>query len=139
MEVDIETGEVKIVKIVYVFDCGRAINPTTVEGQLQGGVAQAIGYSLTEDYVIDTRTGVLQSDNFNTYKLPSALDMPEVEVVIYEDPAPSGPFGARGVGHGTMVAVTPAILNAIYDATGVLVTEAPATPERILAGLKKGG
>jgi len=139
VEVDIETGEVKIAKIVYVFDCGKAINPTTVEGQLQGGIAQAIGYSLTEDYVVDGQTGVLQSDNFNTYKLPSALDMPEVEVVVYEDPAPSGPFGARGVGHGTMVAVTPAILNAIYDATGVLVTDAPATPERILAGLKKGG
>jgi len=137
VEVDVETGEVKIKKIVYVFDCGKAINPTTVEGQLQGGVVQAIGYALTEDYVVDTESGTLQSDNFNTYKLPSALDMPEIEVVIYEEAAPSGPFGARGVGHGTMIAVTPAILNAIYDATGIIVTEAPATPERILAALKK--
>ncbi len=139
VEVDTETGVVRVVKIVYVFDCGKAINPTTVEGQLQGGVAQSVGYALTEDYVVDTETGRLQSDNYNTYKLPSALDMPEIEVHLYEDPAPSGPFGARGVGHGTMVAVTPAIFNAIYDATGVLVTEAPATPERILAALKKNG
>ncbi len=139
VEVDMALGEVKILKILYVFDCGKAVNPATVEGQLEGGVAQSIGYVLTEDYKVNEKTGVVESDNFTTYRLVGTLDMPELEVVLYEDPVPSGPFGAKGLGHSTMIAVTPAIFNAIYDATGVLVTEAPATPERILAALKKEG
>jgi xanthine dehydrogenase molybdenum-binding subunit len=135
VEVDTETGEVKILKILYVADCGRAINPTTVEGQVQGGIAQSVGYSLTENYFINKQTGVLESDNFNSYKIPSALDMPETEVILYEEPVPSGPFGAKGVGHGTMNAVTPAIANAIYNAVGVFITDMPATPEKILKAL----
>ena len=90
-------------KILYVNDSGRAINPTTVEGQVEGGIAQSVGYCLTEDYVINKETGVLESDNFTTYKIPSTLDMPETEVILYEEPVPSGPFGAKGAGHGTMV------------------------------------
>ncbi len=133
---DTETGEVKVLKILYVNDSGRAINPATVEGQLEGGIAQSVGYCLTEDYVINKETGVLESDNFNTYKIPSALDMPETEVILYEEPVPSGPFGAKGVGQNTMIAVTPAIANAIYDAVGVFITDMPATPEKILEALK---
>jgi xanthine dehydrogenase molybdenum-binding subunit len=136
VEVDTETGEVEVLKITYVNDSGRAINPTTVEGQLEGGIAQSVGYYLTEDYFINRETGVLESDNFNTYKIPSTLDMPETEVILYEEPVPSGPFGAKGVGQCTMIAVTPAIANAIYDAVGVHVTDMPATPERILSALK---
>lgn len=136
VEVDTETGEVKVLKILYVNDSGRAINPATVEGQLEGGIAQSVGYCLTEDYFINKETGVLESDNFNTYKVPSALDMPETEVILYEEPVPSGPFGAKGVGQNTMIAVTPAIANAIYDAVGVFITDMPATPEKILEALK---
>ncbi|MEW6667307.1 MAG: molybdopterin cofactor-binding domain-containing protein [Thermodesulfobacteriota bacterium] len=137
VEVDTETGQVKILKITDITDVGRAINPTTVEGQVEGGIAQSVGYCLTEEYVINRKTGALESDNLNTYRLPSTLDMPETEVILYHAPVPSGPFGAKGVGQSAMIAVTPAILNAIYDAVGVFVREVPATPERILAALKR--
>ena len=136
VEVDIETGEVKVLKILYVADPGRAINPATVEGQLEGAIAQSLGYVLTEEYVSNRETGVLESDNLNTYKVPSILDMPETEVVLYEEPVPSGPFGAKGIAQGAMIAVTPSIANAIYDAVGVFITDMPATAERILEGLK---
>jgi xanthine dehydrogenase molybdenum-binding subunit len=136
VEVDIETSEVKILRILYVNDSGRVVNPATVEGQVEGGIAQGVGYCLTEDCVINKETGVLESDNFTTYKIPSALDMPEVDVILYEEPVPSGPFGAKGVGHGTTIAVNPAIANAIYDAVGVLITDMPATSEKIWKALK---
>ncbi len=137
VEVDTETGEVKVLKILYVADPGRAINPATVEGQLEGAIAQSLGYVLTEDYTLNKKTGALESDNFDTYKLPMTLDMPETEVVLYEKPVPSGPFGAKGIAQGAMAAVTPSIVNAIYDAVGVFITDMPATPEKILEGLKK--
>jgi xanthine dehydrogenase molybdenum-binding subunit len=137
VEVDTETGEIKVLKILYLADPGRAINPATVEGQLEGAIALSLGYVLSEDYIINRETGALESDNFNTYKLCSALDMPETEVVLYEKPVPSGPFGAKGIAQGAMAAVTPSIANAIYDAVGVFITDMPATPEKILQGLKK--
>jgi xanthine dehydrogenase molybdenum-binding subunit len=137
VEVDIETAEVKVLKILYVNDSGRVINPATVEGQVEGGIAQSVGYCLTEDYVTNKETGVFESANFTTYKIPSTLDMPETEVILYEEPVPSGPFGAKAVGHGTMIAVTPAIANAIYDAVGVFITNMPATPEKIFEALRR--
>jgi xanthine dehydrogenase molybdenum-binding subunit len=137
VEVDVETAEAKILKILYVNDSGRVINPATVEGQVEGGIAQSVGYCLTEDYVVNKETGVLESDNFTTYKIPSTLDMPETEVILYEEPVSSGPYGAKGVGHGTLSAVSPAIANAIYDAVGVFITDMPATPEKIFEALKK--
>ena len=136
VEVDTETAEVKVLRLLYVNDSGRVINPATVEGQVEGGIAQGVGYCLTEDCRINRETGVLESDNFTTYKIPSTLDMPETEVILYEEPVPSGPFGAKGAGHGTTVAVTPAIANAIYDAVGVFITDMPATPERILKAMR---
>jgi xanthine dehydrogenase molybdenum-binding subunit len=136
VEVDTETGVVKVLKILYVADPGTAINPSTVEGQLEGAVAQSLGYVLSEDYVVSKKTGVLESDNLNTYKLFATVDMPEIEVVLYEKAVPSGPFGAKGIAQGAMIAVTPSIANAIYDAVGVLITDMPATPERVLQGLK---
>ena len=137
VEVDIETAEVKILRILYVNDSGRVVNPATVEGQVEGGIAQGVGYCLTEDCVINKETGVLESDNFTTYKIPSTLDIPEMEVILYEEPVPSGPFGAKGVGHGTTIAVNPAIANAIYDAVGVFITDMPATSEKIWEALKR--
>lgn len=137
VEVDIETGEVDVLKILYVADPGRAINPTTVEGQLEGGAAQSLGYVLSEEYVNNSETGALESCNLNTYKLPSALDMPDIDVLLFEEHVPSGPFGAKGIGQGAMIAVSPSIANAIYNAVGAFVTEMPATAERILEGLKK--
>ena len=108
----------------------------TVEGQLEGSIMQGIGYGLTEDYVINQDTGVVESDNFTTYKIPSALDIPEIEVIIVEQPVPSGPFGAKSVGESGLIAIAPAIANAIYDAIGVRIKELPITPEKVLKALK---
>jgi len=137
-EVSVEktTGVVEVLKVLYVADAGRSINPATVEGQIEGAISQSIGLVLTEEYAVNSKTGALESDNLNTYKLPTALDMPDIEVVLYEEPVPSGPFGAKGVGQGAMVAVTPSIANAIYDAVGVLITDMPITPEKIVQALK---
>ena len=133
--VDVGTGEIKVEKLVLAHDIGRAINPTTVEGQLQGGISMGLGYALFEDASIDRQSGVMRGDNFNTYKLASALDMPELEVLLWEESAPSGPFGGKGVGMCGVHAVAPAIANALYDAVGVRVKELPLTPERILEAL----
>ena len=139
VEVDTETAEVKVLKITYVCDSGTIINPDTAEGQVEGGIAQALGYSLTESCAINRKTGVLESDNLTTYKIPSTFEIPEIEVIFYEEPVPSGPFGAKGIGHSTTIAVNPAIANAIYDAVGVFVTSMPATPEKIWEAMKRPG
>jgi xanthine dehydrogenase molybdenum-binding subunit len=136
VEVDTETGEVKVIKFITVVDCGKAVNPMTVEGQCEGGIQQGIGYGLTEDYVINKDTGVVESDNFTTYKMPGTLDMPETEVIIIDKPDPKGPFGAKGVGEPAMVGIAPAIANAVYDAVGVRITDLPVTPEKVLTALK---
>ena len=122
--------------IVIANDSGRAINPMTVEGQLEGGLAQGLGLALTEDYVIDKITGNLESNDFTTYKVPSSLDVPEIELVLVEKPDPTGPFGAKGVGEASPITTAPAIANAVYDAIGVRITEMPITPEKILKALK---
>jgi len=136
VEVDTETGEVKVIKFVTAVDCGKAVNPMTVEGQCEGGIQQGIGYGLTEDYVINKDTGVVESDNFTTYKMPGTLDMPETEVIIIDKPDPKGPFGAKGVAEPGLVGIAPAIANAVYDAVGVRITDLPITPEKVLAALK---
>jgi len=136
VEVDIETGEVDVLKMVVVNDSGRAINPMTVEGQLEGGAAQGIGYALHEDPVLDATTGRMLTDDFDTYKIPGSLDMPELETILLEQPDPTGPFGAKGVGEPGCVNQAPAIANAIYDAVGVRIWSLPMTPEKVLAALK---
>lgn len=139
VEINTETGRVKVIKFVTAIDCGKAINPMTVEGQLEGGMQQGIGYGLTEDYIINKDTGVVESDNYDTYKMPGILDMPETEVVIIDKPDPKGPFGAKGVGEPGMVGVAPAIANAIYDAIGVRIKDLPITPEKVLKALEEKG
>ena len=136
VEVDTATGEVKIVKLMLVQDSGRPINPTTVEGQLEGGMVLGIGYALYEDYYINPKTGVLGSDNYHTYRLPATVDIPDMEVVVLEEPVPSGPFGAKGVGMCGVMGIAPAIANAVYDAVGVRVKDMPMTPEKILKALQ---
>jgi xanthine dehydrogenase molybdenum-binding subunit len=136
VEVDTETGVVKVIRFITAVDCGKAINPMTVEAQCEGGIQEGMGYALTEEYVINKETGVVESDNFTTYKMPGTLDMPETDVIIIDKPDPKGPFGAKGVGEPALVGVAPAIANAIYDAIGVRITSLPITPERVLAALK---
>jgi len=136
VEVDTDTGGVKLLKMLVAQDSGRAINPMNVEGQLEGGAAQGIGYALTEDFAVAMNTGATLTDSFATYKIPTVLDLPEIEVIIVEKPVASGPFGARGVGELGANTIAPAIANAIYDAVGVRIKELPITPEKILKALQ---
>lgn len=135
VEVDTESGEVKLFKIVVGQDIGRAINPVTVEGQVEGGGIQSVGMALSEDFAIDKVTGVLESNNFTNYKVCTTLDIPEFEVILIEEPTPTGPFGAKSVGESGTIAVAPAIYNAIHDAIGVRIKNLPVTPEQIINGL----
>jgi xanthine dehydrogenase molybdenum-binding subunit len=139
VEVDVETGIIKVLKLVIAHDIGRAINPLTVEGCLEGGAAQGLGYALTEDLVIDRQTGKVVSDSFASYKMPSTLDMPEVQVILVEEPDPTGPYGAKGVGETGITNVAPSIANALYDAVGVRVHSLPLTPEKVLEALQARG
>ena len=137
--IDVQTGDLKIEKLVYVHDIGRAINPLVVEGQIQGGLAIGLGYALFEDQALDPKDGHLIADNYNKYRMPSALDLPDFDIVIYENPSLSGPFGAKGVGMSGVIGVPAAINTAIYDALGFYLTDMPFTPERILEGIHKHG
>jgi xanthine dehydrogenase molybdenum-binding subunit len=133
--VDTETGVMKVLKMVLVNDSGRSINPNVVEGQLEGGTSQGLGYALWEDPVLDRETGRLLSDDFDTYKIATTLDMPELDVILVEEPDPTGPFGAKGVGEPGCVNQAACIANAIYDAVGVRVWSLPITPEKVLKSL----
>ena len=132
--VDTETGQVKIEKIWAAHDVGKAINQQAIEGQIDGGVVQGIGYALTEE--LQQRDGFLLNNTLSTYIAPISVDIPEIEHIIVEVPQPSAPNGAIGIGEPTLVPVAPAIANAIADAIGVRMTQIPMTPERILKELK---
>ncbi|GAB4503531.1 MAG: xanthine dehydrogenase subunit D [Anaerolineales bacterium] len=136
VEVDIETGEVRVLRVVAADDLGKAINPNLVEGQIEGAVVQAQGYAMLEDF--KTKEGYVLTDQLSTYLIPTIHDIPEkVESVILEVPDPNGPWGARGVGELPFLATAPAIAAAVHDATGVWYDEFPLTPERVLRGLGK--
>jgi len=133
--VDLETGQVTVLKVTGAHDCGFAINRTQVEGQMQGSVSMGMGEALMEEVIYD-RCGNIVNTNLAEYKIPTSLDMPPLESIIVESIEPHGPFGAKEVGEGAIMPTIPAILNAIYDASGIRVTELPATPERILLSLR---
>ncbi|MCJ7684735.1 MAG: xanthine dehydrogenase family protein molybdopterin-binding subunit [Desulfobacteraceae bacterium] len=134
VEVDTETGEVKVLKLTNAFDVGRAINPDLVKGQITGGGVMGIGFALTEGLLIED--GRILNSSFADYRLLRACDVPEIVPIIVESNEPTGPFGAKGIGEGCMVNVASAISNAIYHATGVRLTDLCMTPETILQGLK---
>jgi CO/xanthine dehydrogenase Mo-binding subunit len=133
VEVDTVTGEVQVLGVWAAHDVGRAVNPRGVEGQIEGGVVQAIGQALMEDY--QTKDGHTTTPGFAKYILPTALDVPQITSVIVEDPDTIGPLGVKGIGEPAMVPTIPAVMNAIYDAVGVRITKLPATPERVLEAL----
>ena len=112
-----------------VDDVGRAINPTLIEGQIEGGVAQGIGMALMEEFFPG------KGENLHDYLIPSAGDVPPVESILIEDPSSIGPFGAKGIGEQAVIPTAPAILNAIYDAVGVRMRKVPATPDRVRAAI----
>ena len=137
VEVDTETGQTRVLRMVAVHDIGRAINPDGAEGQVEGGLHQGIGYGLIEDMAIDPRTGRTLNPNFVDYKLLTAQDMPEMQVAFIESADPLGPFGAKGVAEDAVCPTAPALVNAIYNAVGVRIKELPATAERVLAALQE--
>jgi CO/xanthine dehydrogenase Mo-binding subunit len=136
VEVDVETGAVRIVRLVSSHDVGRAINPLIVEGQILGGAVQGLGYALSEGFYFDPRTGTALNQWFLDLRTPSILDTPDVEPVIVELGEPTHPFGAKGCSEISYVGVAPAIANAIYHATGARVTELPMTPDVVLKALQ---
>lgn len=133
VEVDIRLGTVRVLNLHAAHDVGRAINPTQVEGQIHGGIAQGLGLALMEEYVAG------RTDNLHDYLIPTVGDMPEIVTYLIEDPEPLGPYGAKGVGEPALVATAPAILNAIHNATGVRPLQVPVTPDRLLALLNTAG
>jgi len=136
VEVDVETGEVNVLKLTSAFDVGRAINPDLVEGQITGGAVMGMGFALTEDLLV--QDGRILNSSFSDYRLLRACDAPDIVPIIVESNEPTGPYGAKGIGEGCMVNVASAIANAIWHATGVRLTELPMTPEKILQELAKG-
>jgi len=131
VKVDQETGQVEIQKYVIAMDVGKAINPMLLEGQLEGGVAMGLGYSLMEELHLDK--GKVLNPNFLDYKIFTFPDMPEIESIIIETDEQSGPFGAKGIGEPPLVGSAPAIANAIYDATGKRIRSLPITMEKLVA------
>jgi CO/xanthine dehydrogenase Mo-binding subunit len=129
IEVDTQLGTIRVLHIHAAHDVGRAINPTQVEGQIHGGVAQGLGMALMEEYISG------RTDNLHDYLIPTAGDIPPITVHLIEDPEPLGPYGAKGVGEPALIATAPAILNALHHATGVRVRTIPATPDRVRAAI----
>jgi CO/xanthine dehydrogenase Mo-binding subunit len=137
VEVDPETGKVGILRYTAVQDVGKAIHPSYVEGQIQGGVAQGVGMALTEEYYYGD-DGRLQNASFLDYRMPTALDLPMIETLLVEVPNPGHPFGVRGVGEVPIIPVQAAVQQAIYDATGVRMTKTPMSPRALLEELLGG-
>ena len=133
VEVDTETGIVRVLRMACANDVGRAINPMAVEGQIEGGVQMGLGYALSEELIV--KEGRVLNPDFHHYRLFTAADMPQIESIIIETDDPTGPFGAKGVGEMGGTPTAAAVANAIYDAVGVRLTEVPMTPERVLAAL----
>ncbi|MFN3208220.1 MAG: molybdopterin-dependent oxidoreductase [Roseovarius sp.] len=133
LSVDTVLGTVKVQKITAAHDLGRVINPQLAEGQVEGGIAQGLGLALMEEFIPG------RTENLHDYLIPTTGDMPEIETIFLEVPDPEGPIGAKGLGEHVLIPTAPAILNAIRDATGALVTRLPALPHRVLAAIREAG
>jgi CO/xanthine dehydrogenase Mo-binding subunit len=131
--INVATGEVTVERIVHAQDVGRAINPSAIEGQIEGAVSMGIGYALSEELVI--KDGYVSNTSLANYLIPTAADMPPIETVLVEDPYSAGPFGAKGVGEPATIPTAAAVANAIYNAIGVRITELPITAERVWKAL----
>ena len=133
VEVDLKLGTTRVLRLAAAHDVGKTVNPTQVEGQIQGGVAQGLGMALMEEYV----QGV--TENLHDYLIPTVGDMPDIEILLIEDPEPLGPFGAKGIGEHALIPTAPAILGGIRKATGVSIQRIPATPDRVLQAIQQKG
>ncbi|MFC2030529.1 xanthine dehydrogenase family protein molybdopterin-binding subunit, partial [Chloroflexota bacterium] len=131
VEVDVETGQIRILRVVCVDDVGKAVNPELVEGQIEGGIAQALGWATCENLICDG--GQVLTPNLSTYLIPNIDDMPEqVQSILHEHPDPRMPWGVRGMGEMPFIPFAPALAAAVHRATGVWYDELPLTPERVL-------
>ncbi|MCJ7537403.1 MAG: molybdopterin-dependent oxidoreductase, partial [Anaerolineales bacterium] len=136
VQVDTETGHIKILDVISADDVGKAINPQQIVGQIEGAVVQAAGYAILEDF--RQENGYVQTPHLSTYLIPTVLDIPSrVKSLILEYPDPRGPFGARGMAEMPFLPLAPALIAAVHDATGVWFNEFPLTPESVLRGLGK--
>ena len=133
---DLDTGQITIERMTDAHDCGLAINRTLVEGQMQGSLSMGLGECLFEEVKFDSRGRILNA-SLGEYRIPTALDMPNVKSIIVESNEPNGPYGAKEVGEGAIMPTIPAILNAVYDATGIRVNELPVSSERLFMALNK--
>ncbi|HEY3078131.1 MAG TPA: molybdopterin cofactor-binding domain-containing protein, partial [Burkholderiales bacterium] len=137
VQVDTETGQIDVLQVIPVHELGKVIHPVAAAGQIEGGIQQGIGHTLTEDYVIDEKTGRSLNAGFVDYKMPLSLDMPPIRTILLETaPDPGGPFGAKGVGEDPIIAIGPAIANAVYNAIGVRFRHYPITPDQVVQALK---
>jgi len=134
--VDTQTGRISVERLLMVVDCGRVINPITAAGQVEGGMAQALGFTLTEEMLFD-QEGHPLNPNLAKYHIPRAAEMPAMDVIFVQTDEPSGPFGAKSVAEISIDGVAPAIASAIHDATGVWMRELPYTPERVKSALQR--
>ena len=132
VEVDPELGTVRPLRIVAAHDVGAAVNPTLVEGQIEGGIAQGIGLALMEEYVPG------RTENLHDYLFPTIGDVPVIECLVVEDPEPLGPYGAKGIGEPALIPTAPAILNAVHHATGVRLRRLPILPHRVREAIEAG-
>jgi aldehyde oxidoreductase len=130
VEIDLELGTVKVLRMVAAHDVGKAVNPIQVEGQIHGGIAQGLGLALMEEYVPG------RTENLHDYLIPTFGDMPQIECMLIEDAEPLGPYGAKGIGEPALVPTAPAILNAIHHAAGIRLRHVPATPDRVRAAIR---
>ena len=136
LEVDMETGEIHLCNVVCADDVGKAINPQSIIGQVEGAVVQAAGYTLLENFVQEN--GYVKTPLLSNYLIPTVLDIPDrIESIIIESSDPRGPWGAKGMGEMPYIPFAPAVASAIHDATGVWMDEFPLTPERVLRNLGK--
>ena len=137
VEVDPETGRVDVINLTEYNDCGYAVNPLAVEGQMDGTLVMLLGSTLYERNLWDRKTGRKQTDSFRTYKLPTAMDIPSIDKNIIETIDPDGPYGAKEPSLGGGLGATAAIVNAIYDAVGVWIKDLPITSENVLKLMKE--
>ncbi len=135
VEIDKETGQIEMIDYAAVVDCGTVINPNLARVQTEGGIAQGIGMALFEDIVYNEK-GKNYSNSFMQYKIPSRLDVGEIRVEFESSYEPTGPFGAKSIGEIVINTPPPAIVNAVHNATGVLIRELPVTAEKIYRGMK---
>jgi xanthine dehydrogenase YagR molybdenum-binding subunit len=136
VDVDVETGEVTVLRVVASHDCGRIVNPTMVDSQVVGAVTQGIGFALTEERIVDERSGIVMNANLEEYKVPTVTDVPSIThaQVNLADPEANA-TGAKGIGEPPLVPTAPAIANAIFDATGIRLRHAPLTRQKFLEAL----